>query len=79
MSPYLPYLGYLGLEGGYGLRRDIMAGDDLLQRVEEEVLSLGIVLNLLEDKREVPLQIAGTDTACGEGGRGEEGGEGRYM
>lgn len=40
-----------------------MTSDDLLQRVEEQVLSLGVGLDLRENEGQVLLQVSCTDTA----------------
>ena len=60
-----PYSSDLGLECGDGLGRDVVAGDDLLEGVKEEVLPLGVGLDLREDEGEVAMEVAGTYTTCG--------------
>lgn len=60
-----PDVGNLWVERCHGLSVAIVTGDDLLEGVKEEVLSLWIGLNLREDERKVLLKVASTHTSCG--------------
>ena len=63
---HLPYICNLWLEGCYGFRCDIMTGDDLFERVKEEVLTFWVFLDLWENEWEVLSQVTCTHTAWGE-------------
>ena len=41
-----------------------MAGDDLFERVEQQVLSLGIGVDLGENEGEILCQVARTNATC---------------
>ena len=59
-----PYSSDLRLECGDGFGCDVVAGDDLLEGVQEEVLPLRVGLNLGEDEGKISMEVTGTYTAC---------------
>ena len=54
----------MGLQGGDGLGGAVVTGNDLLEGVKQQVLALGIGLDLRQHKRQVHLKVAGTHTTC---------------
>ncbi len=52
----------MGLQSGHGLGGAIVACDDLLQGMQQQVLPFRVPLNLGEDKWQVHLKVAGTHT-----------------
>ena len=52
------------LQHSHCLWSAIVTSDDLLQRVEQQILPLGVGLDLRQNEGEILLQVAGTDTTC---------------
>ena len=55
MYRYLPNVGHLWVECCHGFGVTIVTSDDLFERVQEEVLTFGIGLDLRQDEGEVLL------------------------
>lgn len=63
-APNTPYKHNMWLQGSHCLWGAIVTGDNLLERVQKQVLPLGIRLYLRQNERQVILQVTSTDAPC---------------
>ena len=58
----LPYGSNVRCKDSHGLRGNVVAGDDLLEGVQEEILPFGVLVDLREDEGEVALEVSSAHT-----------------